>query len=61
MSHFIDPEALPVKLLAPGIDIRVAQGEHLMLSFVRLEPGAVVPSSSGRGPSPRVSARAGRR
>jgi quercetin dioxygenase-like cupin family protein len=43
MSYFIDPEALPVKSIAPGTDIRVAYGAHLMFSFVRIAPGGVVP------------------
>ncbi len=40
---FIDPEKLPVKQLFPGIAIRLAWGEKVMLSLVTLEPGGVVP------------------
>jgi quercetin dioxygenase-like cupin family protein len=43
MSYFIDPESLPGKKIGAGTDIRVAYGEHIMLSFVRVAPGAVVP------------------
>lgn len=43
MSHFIDPDSLPMKPIAPGTEIRVAYGAHLMLSFVRIAPGGVVP------------------
>lgn len=44
--YFIDPDTLPGKPLAPGIELRVAWGQHLMLSFVRLDPGGVVPPHS---------------
>ena len=46
VQYFIDPSALPGKELAPGVNLRVAWGQHLMLSFVRLEPGGVVPPHS---------------
>jgi len=36
-QYFIDPEKLPGKTLAPGVQLRVAWGQHLMFSFVRLE------------------------
>jgi quercetin dioxygenase-like cupin family protein len=45
-SYFIDPKALVPKEIAPGSEIRVAWGEKLMLSFVRIEPGSVVPLHS---------------
>jgi quercetin dioxygenase-like cupin family protein len=45
-GYFIDPAALPGKDLAPGVQLRVTWGQHLMLSFVRLEPGGVVPVHS---------------
>jgi quercetin dioxygenase-like cupin family protein len=45
-GYFIDPEELPAKEIVPGAELRVAYGEHLMLSFVRLAPGSVVPSHS---------------
>jgi len=43
MSYFVDPEGLPVKQLAPGAAARMAWGERIMLSFVDLAPGGVVP------------------
>jgi len=42
-EYFIDPNALKAKTLAPGAEIRVAYGEKIMFSFVRMEPGSVVP------------------
>jgi quercetin dioxygenase-like cupin family protein len=45
-NYFIDPDVLSAKTLAPGVQLRVAWGEHLMLSFVRLDPGGVVPPHS---------------
>lgn len=45
-AYFIKPDALPAKVLAPGVELRVTWGEHLMLSFVRLDPGGVVPAHS---------------
>jgi len=45
-QYFIDPDALAGKALAPGIDLRVVWGQHIMLSFVRLAPGGVVPPHS---------------
>jgi quercetin dioxygenase-like cupin family protein len=45
-EYFIDPEMLPGKTLAPGVQLRVAWGQHLMFSFVRLEAGGVVPLHS---------------
>ncbi len=45
-QYFIDPATLKGKTLAPGIELRAAWGQHLMLSFVRLDPGGVVPPHS---------------
>ncbi len=45
-QYFIDPKALQGKEIAPGTEIRVACGEKIMLSFVRIKPGAVVPMHS---------------
>ncbi len=45
-SHFIVPKELKGKTLAPGIELRVAWGDKIMLSFVDLKPGGVVPSHS---------------
>ncbi len=45
-GFFIDPEGLPGKEIAPGSRIRVACGERIMLSFVRIQPGGVIPSHS---------------
>ena len=42
-QYFVDPDALPGKALASGVNLRVVWGQHIMLSFVRLEPGGVVP------------------
>ncbi len=46
MSHFIDPEKLPTKELAPGVEARLAWGDNIMLSFVELGPGGLVPPHS---------------
>jgi quercetin dioxygenase-like cupin family protein len=46
MSHFINPKTLKSKELAPGVRLGVAWGEKLMLSFVGLAPGGIVPSHS---------------
>jgi len=45
-AYFIQPDALPGKDLAPGVQLKVAWGQHIMLSFVRLSPGGVVPAHS---------------
>jgi quercetin dioxygenase-like cupin family protein len=45
-GYFIDPEALSGKELAPGVQLKVTWGQHIMLSFVRLSPGGVVPAHS---------------
>jgi len=45
-AYFLDPSELPSKEVAPGAEIRVACGEHLMFSFVRVAPGAIVPRHS---------------
>jgi quercetin dioxygenase-like cupin family protein len=46
MSSFIVPEELPAKLLAPGVEAHLAWGDKIMLSFVDLGPGGVVPPHS---------------
>ncbi len=46
IQHFISPESLPGKILAPGIEAKIACGEKIMLSFVNLAPGGVVPAHS---------------
>ena len=43
---FIDRTALPPLDLAPGVRLRVAHGPALMLSYVELDEGAVVPLHS---------------
>jgi quercetin dioxygenase-like cupin family protein len=43
---FIEWSGVQRKTLAPGIDLRVAWGEKIMLSCVDLAPGGVVPSHS---------------
>ena len=45
-QYFIDPKALKGKVIAPGTEIRVAYGDKIMLSFVELKPGGVVPMHS---------------
>jgi quercetin dioxygenase-like cupin family protein len=45
-GYFINPEDLPTKEIGPGAEIRVAYGEQIMLSFVRIAAGAVVPRHS---------------
>ncbi len=44
--YFIDPSTLPTKEIAPGAEIRVASGDKIMLSFVEIKPGGVVPLHS---------------
>jgi quercetin dioxygenase-like cupin family protein len=43
---FIDPKELPGKEIAPGGQIRVAYGDKIMLSFVEIQPGGVIPPHS---------------
>jgi quercetin dioxygenase-like cupin family protein len=43
---FIDTNNLPQREIASGVTTGVAWGEKLMLSFVKLNPNAVVPSHS---------------
>jgi quercetin dioxygenase-like cupin family protein len=45
-QYFIDPKALKGKVIAPGTEIRVAYGDKIMLSFVEVKPGGVVPLHS---------------
>ncbi len=45
-KYFIDPKGLPGKGIAPGSEIRVAYGAKIMLSFVSIQPGAVIPPHS---------------
>jgi quercetin dioxygenase-like cupin family protein len=45
-KYFIDPNILPGKGIAPGSEIRVAFGAKIMLSFVSIQPGAVIPLHS---------------
>jgi quercetin dioxygenase-like cupin family protein len=45
-KYFIEPRALPGKGIAPGSEIRVAYGDKIMLSFVSIQPGAVIPQHS---------------
>ncbi len=40
---FIDLNAIPVQSLLPGCKMRTPYGEKLMLSYLEMEPGAVVP------------------
>jgi len=43
MSHFPDLSQQLERELFPGVTLRTAWGEKLMMSFVRLAPGALVP------------------
>jgi quercetin dioxygenase-like cupin family protein len=45
-GFFIDPKELKAKEIAPGTQIKVAYGDKLMLSFVEVKPGSVVPLHS---------------
>ncbi len=45
-TYFIDPQALPGRGIAPGSEIRVAYGAKIMLSFVSIQPRAVIPRHS---------------
>ncbi len=45
-QYFIDPKTLPSKEIAPGTQIRVAYGDKIMLSFVEIKPGSLVPMHS---------------
>ena len=42
-KYFIEPKTLKPKEIAPGTEIRVAYGDKIMLSFVEIKPGSVVP------------------
>ncbi len=42
-SGFIDLDSVPVFEPAPGCQLRTPYGEHLMLSQVKMEEGAVIP------------------
>jgi len=44
-NYFIDPKGLKPKEIAPGTEIRVAYGDKIMLSFVEIRPGSVVPAN----------------
>ncbi|RMF93460.1 MAG: cupin domain-containing protein [Nitrospinota bacterium] len=41
--YFIDPSELEAKELFPGVTMRAAWGEKIMLSFIDLGPHSVVP------------------
>ena len=43
MSYYFDMETVPVKPLVAGVRIKVVHGEHIMLSYVDLDAGAIVP------------------
>ena len=45
-QYFIDPKALKGKTIAPGTEIQIAYGDKIMLSFVEVKPGGVVPMHS---------------
>jgi quercetin dioxygenase-like cupin family protein len=43
---FIDPDSLAKQELCVGVSARVAWGERIMLSFVDLAPGSIIPGHS---------------
>jgi len=43
---FIEPNEVPELQIAPGCRARTPYGKHLMLSHLRIEPGAQVPPHS---------------
>jgi quercetin dioxygenase-like cupin family protein len=45
-QYFIDPKGLKGKEIAPGTEVRVAYGDKIMLSFVEIKAGGVVPMHS---------------
>jgi quercetin dioxygenase-like cupin family protein len=45
-DYFIIPDELKGKTLAPGIEAKIAYGEKIMLSFVDLPAGGIVPAHS---------------
>src|SRR5574341_241673 len=45
-GYFIDPKELKTKEIAPGAEIKVACGDKIMLSFVDVKPGTVIPMHS---------------
>ena len=44
--NFPDLRSRPDRELFPGVTVRTTWGERMMMSFVRLAPGAVVPPHS---------------
>lgn len=46
MSYFIDPKEIKPKEVGPGMQIRVASGERIMLSYVDLVEGSEVKDHS---------------
>jgi quercetin dioxygenase-like cupin family protein len=45
-GYFIIPNELKPKALLPGADFRIAWGDKIMLSFVTMGPGGMVPPHS---------------
>ena len=43
LPHFIDWSQRPSRELAPGVMLQLAGTEHMMLSYVTLQPGSTVP------------------
>ena len=43
MEYFFDLEHVQQKILVEGVRMKAVSGERMMMSFVDLEPGAVVP------------------
>jgi quercetin dioxygenase-like cupin family protein len=46
IAGFIEWDQVPVLELSPGVRIRTPSGQHLMLSLVEFDAGAVVPAHS---------------
>ena len=44
--YFFDLDSIQSKMLVEGVNIKVAYGEKIMMSFVDLEAGAVIPKHS---------------
>jgi quercetin dioxygenase-like cupin family protein len=45
-DFFVDSRQCPRRTLFPGVEIRTAAAQHMMLSLVELQPGAVVEAHS---------------
>lgn len=41
--NFVDWSTIPSRQLAPGVILRIVSTQKVMLSFVEIQPGAIVP------------------